>query len=57
MNRILRFHLPTERDIEERRIVDQAKAAIAMQAPGAAEFEKAAAKTSAHPKNSTRRIQ
>lgn len=57
MNRIPRFHYPTEREIEERRIADQAAAAIAMQAPGAAEFEKKAVKASAHPKNTTRRIQ
>jgi len=44
MNRIPRFHYPTEREIEERRIADQAAAAIAMQAPGAAEFEKKAVK-------------
>jgi len=48
------FH--PDREIEERRIVDQAAAAIAMQAPGAAEFEKKAVKASAHPKNTTRRI-
>ena len=47
---------PTEADIRERRIVEQAKAAIAMQAPGASAFQKAAEATKAHSKNTARRV-
>lgn len=46
----------TERDIRECRIVEQAKAAIAMQAPGASAFQKAAEATKAHSKNTARRV-